>query len=140
MEESPEQLSLISLSIDPETSPINKGIDLKLLFKVSKSPIKELSLEVTYKVDMASKSSRLELLRENVGEWDMGEHEIVLKVPDIDLEGIKRRELLNVGLLAVRAVDLQREGEGELILINMLVQVTKGEEKTLFKKIISPFE
>jgi len=65
---------------------------------------------------------------------------VTIKTPSIDVSGISRHKLLNVGLLRIEAISVA-DGEKQLS-INMVVHINKkkGFEEELLKTVLNPLE
>jgi hypothetical protein len=126
MEQKPQATSL---SIEPETSQITDPVTITL--GLSQPALLEWNL--TYVVDSAGSKQNIVLNK-------LKSDAATLKVetPQIDLSGISRHFLLNIGLFKLEGVNSE---SGEVVISkNMLVHVSKDKQndEILMKTILNP--
>ena len=96
-----------------------------------------------YVVDYTGQRNILELL-ETKDPQDFTEvgkvYSVKLATPDMNLEEVKRKRLLNVGLLSIEAYS--SESKEKLVTVNMVVHVSKDktDETKLIKTVLNPLE
>ena len=99
--------------------------------------------KVHYVVDYTGQRNILELL-ETKDPQDFTEvgkvYSVKLATPDMNLEEVKRKRLLNVGLLSIEAYS--SESKEKLVTVNMVVHVSKDktDETKLIKTVLNPLE
>ena len=89
-----------------------------------------------YVVDVANQRHVVELGESEVLPYAAGDHVFEQDIPKVDLSGIKKHALLNVGLLTITFL----EGEEELVEIKLVTQVSKNREKRLIRTVFNPLE
>jgi hypothetical protein len=126
MEQKPQATSL---SIEPETSQITDPVTITL--GLSQPALLEWTL--TYVVDSAGSKQNIVLnkLKSDAATLKM-------ETPQIDLSGISRHFLLNIGLFKLEGVN--SESREVVICKNMLVHVSKDKQndEILMKTILNP--
>jgi hypothetical protein len=126
MEQKPQATSL---SIEPETSQITDPVTITL--GLSQPALLEWTL--TYVVDSAGSKQNIVL---NKLKSDAAT--LRVETPQIDLSGISRHFLLNIGLFKLEGVNSE---SGEVVISkNMLVHVSKDKQndEILMKTILNP--
>jgi hypothetical protein len=63
-------------------------------------------------------------------------HTFAYHVDKLNLEGVSSVLLNNMGLILVTL----RDGDNEIFQLSMVVQVTKGENKTFYRNVLNPLE
>lgn len=135
--EAEENFSFSSLAIEPELSPISAPVKLTLSFSSKAELGPDFRWRVSYMVDTVMKRQILRLCETEPGILAAGDTQTVeIQTPEIDVAGVKRKHLLNVGLLMVEGLTGE---DREEVKLNMVVQVTPDGEG-LQKLIISPLE
>jgi hypothetical protein len=126
MEQKPQATSL---SIEPETSQITNPVTITL--GLSQPALLEWTL--TYVVDSAGSKQNIVL---NKLKSDAAT--LRVETPQIELSGISRHFLLNIGLFKLEGVNSE---SGEVVISkNMLVHVSKDKQndEILMKTILNP--
>ena len=130
-----ESFTLQSLKIAPETSPIEDPVKLTLNYGLSENPT-NWEWILKYTVDIAFKRITLELSHEKIA--DAGKAGVTnvkeIVVPKLPIEGISKKDLMNIGLLSISGMNNGKE----MALINIVCQITKSEKGELMKTLLSP--
>jgi hypothetical protein len=97
---------------------------------------------ISYMIDTVMKRQILHLISTDPESYTGGsEHEIKIKTPSINVEGVKRKHLMNVGLLMLEGGRMNDEGELEKeVSVNMIVNVTPDKDGGLTKLVINPMD
>eukprot|EP00667_Euglena_gracilis_P029212 EG_transcript_38360 len=99
-------------------------------------PLEQGAWQLRYEVDYTGNRHILDVARTAPQMYEAGtKHSLHLKVPTVNVDGIKERSLLNMGLLRATLTD----GAAHVTDITMVVQVTKDGEQ-LLRRVISPIE
>ena len=127
------------VEIEPETCLVAAPVRVTLNFRV-KEALEGVKWSVDYVVDSTGKRLTFKIFETEVGQNYEANTPLnfSFETPDIGehLAQVKRKQLLNIGLLKLQAVD----GRGvEQLQVNFVVQVRKeGEE--LVKTVLNPLE
>eukprot|EP01006_Ploeotia_vitrea_P027229 TRINITY_DN60081_c0_g1_i1.p1 TRINITY_DN60081_c0_g1~~TRINITY_DN60081_c0_g1_i1.p1 ORF type:complete len:132 (+),score=22.98 TRINITY_DN60081_c0_g1_i1:105-500(+) len=128
-------VTVTKIDVSPNNCPISEKLDLTVTFKVDK-PVQQGVWQLKYEVDYTFKRHILDVANAEAKDYAAGEHTVSLSVPSLDVSGVKRKTLLNMGLM--RLVFLS--GGEHISDVNMVVQVTEGPEDALLRNIMSPLE
>lgn len=133
-----ENFTFTSLAIEPELSAISDPVKLTIGFTAKHALPADFRWRVSYMVDTVMKRQILRLCETEPAAVPAGEPTSVeIQTPELDVEGVKRKHLLNVGLLMVEGLS----GEKEEVKLNMVVQVSADKETGgLRKLVISPLD
>ena len=140
-----EKIILSKLNIIPETTEINKGVNVEVEV-LAKEDIVNVEWIIQYTVDVALKRKIiiLQKKKQSVDVYKKEEkYEERFEIEDVDFsfEGVSRKDLFNVGLFSIIARQtISPEKHEDLITINMVTQITKNDEGALMKTIINPLE
>ena len=129
MESDPEEIFKIgSLTVTPEKSKIEEGIKIDLKF-VPNRDWENTSWRLMYVIDTSKKRLVLNLYTSaNSETYSKGEdYEWNFKWDDISLEGVKKKYLLNTGLLVLEAAENGDFDNSTIIKINMMVIVSEDK-------------
>ncbi len=130
-----EILKLTGIKIEPETSPVQEGVKIAVDYTLS-GELTNWEWVVRYTVDVAYKRNIIDIFKEKGDAEKPGSHSKAFAIPNINLEGVSKKDLMNVGLLSICVV---KEGK-ELVAINIVSQVTKNDKGDLVKTLLSPLE
>ncbi|KAG9396429.1 hypothetical protein J8273_2160 [Carpediemonas membranifera] len=129
-----EAIKLHKLEMEPSSCPISSPCEIKMSYDLINS-VRNAHWHVHYTVDYAAKRQIINLLETTPeAEIPAGTHETTLQIPEIPVDGIKPRLLLNVGLLVV---SLMVEGES-VVDLTFVTQVRKdgdGFVRTCFNPL-----
>eukprot|EP00455_Lapot_gusevi_P027198 TRINITY_DN2878_c0_g1_i2.p1 TRINITY_DN2878_c0_g1~~TRINITY_DN2878_c0_g1_i2.p1 ORF type:complete len:134 (+),score=21.10 TRINITY_DN2878_c0_g1_i2:46-447(+) len=128
-------INILGLDVSPNQCPIDQELKLEIDFS-NDSEIKDGSWSVKYIVDSAYKRHVVDLGKTTGLNYPAGNHHYSFSVAHIDVTGVKPHMLLNVGLLSVSFKD----GENDLVEINMVTQVTKDADGGFIRTIFNPLE
>lgn len=142
-QEEEDLFDIKKLTIDPEISKISEAVKMKLQFSVRRAIENPVYWKVNYIIDSTGKRVIIELVQTEKYEYkEVGKvYEVELKTPQIDVEKVPRKTLMNVGLLAIKAYSTGNE-ETEELSLNMVVHVSKDktDESMLLKTILNPID
>ncbi len=129
-----------SLSLEPETSLISAPLSLTLVFSVLKSLPGSLTWNLTYLLDYTgTRHSKVLFTSDKAEEYQVGEkYTVTITTPEIDISQVKRKVLLNVGLMSLEA----RSGEEAVFTLNMVTHVSRDKEddQILKKTVLNPID
>lgn len=126
-----EEFSIISLSIDPEVSPLSSPVTISMSFS-SPHSLSSATWKVFYQVDTIRKRKQYEILSLPSQDFSAGCNSLTFNIPSIEIENASS---ITAGVLLLT---LSSSSE-ELLGINMIVQVIQ-KEGAYFKTIFSPLE
>ena len=129
MESEPEEVfKITSLTVSPDKSKIEDGIKIDLKF-VPVRDWQNTSWRLMYVIDTSKKRLVLNLYTsENTETYSKGEdYEWNFKWDDISLEGVKKKYLLNTGLLVLEAAENADFDSSVIIKINMMVMISEDK-------------
>eukprot|EP00285_Hemiselmis_virescens_P001761 CAMPEP_0173411372 /NCGR_PEP_ID=MMETSP1356-20130122/76770_1 /TAXON_ID=77927 ORGANISM="Hemiselmis virescens, Strain PCC157" /NCGR_SAMPLE_ID=MMETSP1356 /ASSEMBLY_ACC=CAM_ASM_000847 /LENGTH=136 /DNA_ID=CAMNT_0014373119 /DNA_START=58 /DNA_END=468 /DNA_ORIENTATION=+ len=131
-----EALTLTAVTIEPNECTLGSELKVSIKFKVNKAISKGV-WDLMYMVDMASKRKLIPLGQSAGVSYAAGEEATVeLGCPSIETAGFKPHQLANAGLVICQLKD----GDEEVVAVNMVTQVTKKEDGQLYRTVYSPLE
>merc|ERR1712060_676469 len=117
--------------------PCPLGAELKLAMEfTATAPVPGAHWTVTYTVDMTGKRHVVNVGATNRADLPEGKSSMDFHSSSINLEGVKRKWLNNVGLLVAT---LRNDANEEIFTVNMVAQVME-EDGALMRNVISPLE
>ena len=93
-------------------------------------------------VDTVMKRKILKLIASDPQTYNAEEeHEYTVTTPEIDVSGLKRKHLMNVGLLMIEGGKVVEDQMDKIVSINMVVNVSADTETGgLQKLVINPID
>jgi len=128
-------ITVTRCDISPNDCPITAPLDVAVEFTTDR-PIKEGVWKLRYEVDYTGNRHIIDVAQTAPQPYAAGKtHQVAFQVPRINVDGIKERSLLNMGLLRATLSD----GGAHVSDLTMVVQVTK-EGADLLRRVLSPVE
>ncbi|DBA81111.1 hypothetical protein WJX79_005171 [Trebouxia sp. C0005] len=128
-------LSVIDLEVIPNDCPLSDPLTLAVSFEADQ-PVKEAHWEVQYMVDMTAQRHVLQLGSTEVQDYPAGKSTMHFSASAIDISGLKRSWLNNVGLLLMILID--QAGE-QIIQVSMVTQIEQQGDNFI-RHMLSPLE
>ena len=130
-----EAFTINSIVIKPETSNIQDPVKIVVDYNV-KAKFSNWEWLIKYTVDVAAKRAIINLLKEKSDVGNIGKHTKEFNIEKISIEGISKKDLMNVGLVSICGM----QDETEVISINIVSQIDKNEKGEITKTLINPLE
>eukprot|EP00755_Sulcionema_specki_P039177 Sspe_Gene.112330::Locus_95309_Transcript_1_2_Confidence_0.750_Length_557::g.112330::m.112330 len=126
-------LQLTKCDIDPNDSTFEAPVTIALQFDLKRT-LPNARWQIQYEVDFTNKRHVVELAGTEPSPLEAGSHTVDLKIPPVDVGGIKERKLLSMGLLRCNLMDKDDLQCG----INFVTQVSKTDDGKLIRTMMSP--
>ena len=126
-----EEFKIVSLSIDPEVSPLSSPVSISMVFS-SPHILSSATWKVFYQIDTIRKRKQYEILSLPPQDFSAGCNTLAFTIPSIEVENTSS---ITAGVLLLT---LSSSSE-ELLGINMIVQIIQ-KEGAYSKTIFSPLE
>eukprot|EP00161_Ancyromonas_sigmoides_P006090 TRINITY_DN1697_c1_g1_i2.p1 TRINITY_DN1697_c1_g1~~TRINITY_DN1697_c1_g1_i2.p1 ORF type:complete len:139 (+),score=71.79 TRINITY_DN1697_c1_g1_i2:71-487(+) len=131
-------LDVQTIRIEPNDCPLEEPLSLHFEFKARKD-IENAMWRINYLVDYTNKRRIAELgtVTPEGGRYAAGDtlHTFDFSIASVDLSSFKKRDVLNVGLLAA----VLESGGEEIYQVGMVTQVSETDGK-MARLIMSPIE
>jgi|UniRef100_A0A7S4GIT2 hypothetical protein len=128
-------INVTKCEVSPNDCPLSTNLDISIEFNTDKT-LKQGSWKLQYEVDYTGSRHILDIATTQPQEYESGtNHCFAFSVPEVNVEGIKEKSLMNMGLLRAVLTD----GAEHVSDVTLVVQVTK-ENETLMRRILSPIE
>lgn len=131
-----EILKVEQMLIEPNICPLNAPLSISMQFSINR-PIYQMQWELVYEADFTNKRKTVNLQVTPCGDVAAGSHVFQVQLPGINTDGIKEKYLLQMGVLKLT---LHGANEPNICSVNMVTQVSKDDNGTLIRNIISPLE
>ena len=112
-----EVIALHSLTIEPNNCPFSDPVVISLQF--DSKGVTNATWKVHYEADVTSKRHIIELCQQGPIDYEAGSHNVDLKIPPVNTEGVKTRYLMTMGILKCGLFS----GDEEVSSINIVTQV-----------------
>jgi hypothetical protein len=131
-----EVVKVRKLVIDGDNAPLNAPLTVHMEYDLAR-PLAGAVWELIYEADMANKRQAITLASSAPTDLAAGSHQYQHSAPDVKTGDIKKKYLLQVGLLKLT---LHAANEPNVTSVNMVTQVTEGGDGVLLRSIMNPTE
>mmetsp|Transcript_3218 Transcript_3218/g.7467 ORF Transcript_3218/g.7467 Transcript_3218/m.7467 type:complete len:136 (+) Transcript_3218:322-729(+) len=135
MAEDGATVDVTKIEISPNPAPIGAELNMEIEFTTSEN-IPDAHWEVRYTVDMTATRHIVEVGSSETVSYEAGARSMKFHAAGIELEGIKKSWLNNVGLLLAVLIG---KDSAEIVQVSMVTQVSKTPDG-LQRLIISPLD
>merc|ERR1711991_465466 len=129
-----EVLNVRSLEVEPNNCTFDQPVVISMVF--DSKGISDCTWEVQYEADYTNKRHIIQLCSLGPADYPAGEHTVDLKIPAVVTEGVKERRLMSMGILKC----ILFSGKEEVASVNLVTQVSRGEDGKLVRFMMSPLE
>eukprot|EP00698_Gefionella_okellyi_P006008 TRINITY_DN15458_c0_g1_i1.p1 TRINITY_DN15458_c0_g1~~TRINITY_DN15458_c0_g1_i1.p1 ORF type:complete len:150 (-),score=28.29 TRINITY_DN15458_c0_g1_i1:35-430(-) len=127
-------INVSRLDAQPNNCPLTDPLTLEIDFSTD-GLIQAGVWEISYIVDHTATRHLIEMGKSSPTVYTVGDHKFAFTVPSINVTGIKRSSLSNMGLLLA----VLKDGDEEVIQISMVTQCSEKSGQ-FFRTIFNPLE